>query len=373
MAVLGLTGLDDQSRWEERVTDSLGEDVLRQWRALPCGSITEAALSMIMASRDSALLLPPPDHLLRDCKRLALQLAGSAASGRGMPLLEVGSGAGLTAAVLSAALETKVVAIDQAADSATRATEIADLLGADVEAHEAPACDLPRTLRGRTFAAGYTRGVLRYLQPYRHVESRFGEIGGILDALPRAIASPEVAAILAALGAADLFALEVAPPCWVCLLDAASVDHGFAVDQSSLYAQPIDGYTLIRLNSSSAHASPMSILRSMVRVRCPEIGVVAQGLEAELMRRDLEPVEVLCAFEVFDPAVGLPQRLEMAIGSGFASLYTAYAGGDHFPGGQARLTLDEPAVLSRRLLNMVNDLEAQGQSVTAVTASMVDW
>jgi len=213
LASLGLVDSTiDGDEWMRRVAKLVGDDIADEWYNLDADDI-EHAYEFSYSSFEKAKHFSVgwrSGPLAAECAWMLPRLRDAITrSGHDEPfLVEIGAGPGAPAAVLSAALQVPVIAVDAHPLTAGLPEQFAQCTGGTVTSHVADITDLAAVLAGRRPAAVFGLGIYRYLQPHHHRGDSFSDWFEMKRILATHTVDPHVTSFIAALGDADLVLSE---------------------------------------------------------------------------------------------------------------------------------------------------------------------
>jgi hypothetical protein len=157
-------------------------------------------------------------------------------------LVEVGAGAGAAAAVLSAALQVPVIAIDAHPKTLGLAEQFASRTGGTVKSRVAEIVNLAGILSGKAPAAVFGMGIYRHLQPHEHGgEEYFSGWANMQQILATHQVGPHVDSFITALNGADLLLAEMMCTDYLAEMASGLFRHGYEMPKGGM--RRIDGAT----------------------------------------------------------------------------------------------------------------------------------
>ncbi len=246
-------------------------------------------------------------------------------------LVEIGAGPGAAGAVLSAALNVPVIAVDPHPLTEGMAEQLAAMTRGVVTSHVAGAEDLPAVLGGRTPAAVFGMGVFRYFQPHLHGEEVFSYTNSISRYLRDANPSQVSRDFFDSIAPADLllseqcctdYVGEVAAGAFACGYQAVSggiAELKVAVPGEELLA------TAMHFALDHPHPSTGSLLAEMFSpLPGPRSGFVTTSRAAEPLRLSLQDAETIRASEtIWADGSGTLRREAFRIGTLFGFYFAS--------------------------------------------------
>jgi hypothetical protein len=223
-------------------------------------------------------------------------------------LVEIGTGAGAAAAVISAALKVPVVAIDSHPKTLGLAEQFASRTGGTVESRVADIADLVHVLEGAVPAAVFGMTVYRYLQPHEHTRDSFSDWQDMQEILTTYQVGSRVESFIKALGGADLVVAEVMCTDYLAEMAAGLFKFGYEIPQGGI--KRIEGATpngptrAFGIHFSTADLpkrNPNLLIEMFSPLPRPYAGYVSDSdndPEAEALRLSLEPTDFINAAEV---------------------------------------------------------------------------
>lgn len=297
--------------WGEQVSKYVGKDAVTEWYDV-YATDHEQVYDFSYSSFERATHFSVGWRswpLTAECEWMLPRLRDALTrSGQDSPfLVEVGAGAGAAAAIISAALQVPVIAIDSHPRTLGLAEQFASRAGGQVESRISELADMDDVLNGTRPAAVFGMGIYRHLQPHKHNRSRFSDWAAMQDILANHSTDPQVDRFINALQGADLLA-EQSCPDYLAEVAAGLFTYGYDIPASGIAR--IDGSTPEGPTTAfGMHFSTANLVRRnpnllvemfspLPRVETysePESG---KGVEAEALRLSLEPTELIEASEI---------------------------------------------------------------------------
>ena len=330
---LRIPGSKDQARWIQRVELELDRDFATKWDDLRASSQSPEFYEMSHRDVQTSMLLSAGlrSDLAKQELLWLLPLLRRDAARQVHPLLvEVGCGSGVTSAIVSLALNTKVVAVDVSAAAVAVTSQVGSRLGADVEAHVGRAEDLATILGGRKADAVFLFSTLRYVQPHKH-GGAFSSPRYFEERMASTTPAPAFAAMVDAIDAnGSLYYSDVACTDRIAEIEGclASVGRHVALTDH----REITGHVTWREEKHVVFASPAgasapsgeSLFKAIAGSLPPKWdGSSLEGLAAERMRRSLDGLAFLAGHELEYLDGSGVTREELSQGSGYTLLYRA--------------------------------------------------
>ncbi len=169
----------DEAVWMSCVTEQVGDDIADEWGNLEV-DVVESEYEFTYGSFEKARNFSVgfrSGPLAAECGWMLPRLRDAIArSGHPEPfLVEIGAGPGAAAAVLSAALQVPVIAVDAHPLTSGLPEQFAKCTGGNVTSRIGDIADLADVLDGRSPAAVFGMGIYRYLQPHQHLGDSFSD------------------------------------------------------------------------------------------------------------------------------------------------------------------------------------------------------
>ena len=312
---LGLVDSElDEIEWMRRVTERVGDDVGDEWYGLAIGaSDFEREYEFTYSSFEKAQHFAVgfrSGPLAAECAWMLPRLRDAIArSGHPEPfLVEIGAGPGAAAAVLSAALQVPVVAVDAHPLTSGLPEQFAQRTGGNVTSRVADIADLAEVMDGRSPAAVFGMGIYRHLQSHQHRTDSFSYRFDIERILATHEVGPRVESFIAALGEADLVLSEVMCPDYLAEMASGLSKFGFQIPEGGIKritgATPIGPTVVFGIHFSKADLPKgnQNLLREMCsplpRPFADFISDPDNDAAAEALRLSLEPTEFIEAAEM---------------------------------------------------------------------------
>jgi hypothetical protein len=382
-ARLGIPSSRNFNQFAGRALEAIDKPTVERWdelRAETGGTLTPEFFDLIYRDMQTAMILSAGarSDLLRQELAWALPLLHRDLKGVDAPLIvEVGSGHGVPAAVISRALGCTVIAIDRTPSAQPIATDVAARLGASVEAHVGGPEDLAKILAGRTPSAVVLFGTMPDVQPHDHVSPGFSWLARMRAAMAGAVPTLEFRELAEACRGAGMYFSE--PPCPDRTAEIAGcgavVGLSFATDRFELLdgrylgvEEPTGVFSLMPdREAPSAEQVFDSVMGRPVEVRP---GTQLDGIEAELSRRSMkvERVLLLRRFTTADGSV--ETRTEVSATQSAIVEYVATSEGAWRL--QARRLRDESVVLAA-YESVVAQQRAEGATVADLAEGAEAW
>jgi hypothetical protein len=224
-------------------------------------------------------------------------------------LVEVGAGAGATAAILSAALQVPVIAVDAHPKALGLAEQFAGRTGGAVESRVAEIADLAGVLGGRVPAAVFGMGIYRHLQPHEHGEEEsFSDWANTQQILATHQVDSHVDSFITALNGADLLLAEMMCTDYLAEMASGLFHHDYEIPRGGMRridgATPEGPTTAFGMHFSTADLfdrDPNLLIEMFSPLPRPQGRFESDpdnGLAAEALRLSLEPTEFIEAAEL---------------------------------------------------------------------------
>lgn len=304
----------DQIEWMRRVTERVGDDIAEEWYGLAIGAGDfEREYEFTYSSFERAQHFAVgfrSGPLAAECAWMLPRLRDAIdRSGHPEPfLVEVGAGHGAAAAVLSAALQVPVVAVDAHPLTSGLPEQFAQRTGGNVTSRVADITDLEEVLDGRSPAAVFGMGIYRHLQPHQHRAGSFSYGFEIEQILTNHEVDPHVQSFIAALGDADLVLSEAMCPDYLAEMASGLSKFGFQIPQGGIKritgATPIGPTVVFGIHFSKAELpkrNPNLLIEMCSPLPRPYADFVSDPYNdpaAEALRLSLEPTELIEASEI---------------------------------------------------------------------------
>ena len=298
--------------WAEQVSTYLDRDLVDAYLNRPNRDI-EAAYDFTYSSFERAMHFsvgwrswPLRTELEWMLPRLRQAIDNHTTAGEQPFLVELGSGPGAAAAILSAALKVPVVAIDVRPETADLARQFAQRTGGNVEPHVATAAALPEVLAGREPAAVVAMSTFRYLMPHKHRGGYFSDWAHMEEILASAKVPADIACILDAVEGADVLLSEVGCSDFAAEVAAVMLTRGYHIPAGGITRTPTSlpnettSTLLMAFTRSNTPAAEANLLVEMYSpTPVARVGLNIEDDEAaEAMRWSLEPTELIGASEI---------------------------------------------------------------------------
>lgn len=329
----------DLMAWMDGVATYLGEDEVEAWGSRGTSSVDEeydfTYTSFERAMHFSVGWRSWPLRIECEWMLPRLRAAITRSSGEQPPfLVEIGSGPGATAAILSAALRVPIVAIDAHPLTSGLAQHFAQRTGGNVETHVGDALNLADILEGRTPAAVFGMSTWRYLMPHHHSGSYFSTWQGMRKTLRDFEAPSPVVQMIKAMKGADILLAEITCSDYVAEVAAAVGAHGYGVPTGGLKrieaALPngVSSTVLMHFTTSTPVPDTPNLLVEMYRpLMEPRPALEIEDDEvAEALRWNLEPTEFISSSEVTYTNGSPSRRVELFRYGSLLGYYVAECG-----------------------------------------------
>lgn len=302
----------DLDAWADQVSTHLDRDVVDAYLNRSNEGI-EAAYDFTYSSFERAMHFsvgwrswPLRTELEWMLPRLRQAIDNHTAAGEQPFLVELGSGPGAAAAILSAALKVPVVAVDARPETADLARQFAQRTGGSVEPHVATAAALPEVLGGRKPAAVVAMSTFRYLMPHKHRGGYFSDWAHMKEILAKAMVPADIGRILDAVDGADVLLSEVGCSDFAAEVAAVMLAHGYEIPAGGITRIPTSlpnettSTVLMAFSGSDTQAAESNLLVAMYSpLPVARVGLSIEDDEAaEAMRWSLEPTELIGASEI---------------------------------------------------------------------------
>jgi len=325
---LGLVDSElDQIEWMRRVTERVGVDIADEWYGLAIGAGDfEREYEFTYSSFEKAQHFAVgfrSGPLAAECAWMLPRLQDAIdRSGHPEPfLVEIGAGAGAAAAVLSAALQVPVVAMDAHPLTSGLPEQFAQRTGGDVTSRVADIADLAAVLEGRSPAAVFGMGIYRHLQSHLHRADSFSYGFEIEKILATHEVGPHVQSFIAALGEADLVLSEAMCPDYLAEMASGLSKFGFQIPEGGIKritgATPIGPAVVFGIHFSKAdlpRRNPNLLIEMCSPLPRPYADFVADtdnDPAAEALRLSLQPTEFIESTEIDYTGGTVRHRLEV--------------------------------------------------------------
>lgn len=173
------SGLDEDD-WVKQVRQQVGDDTVDEWLEHNTNGHLDAAYDFTYSSFEKAKHFSAgwrSGPLADECEWMLPRLRDAITrSGHAEPfLVEIGSGAGVAAAIMSAALEVPVIAVDSHPKTLGLPEQFAQCTGGQVTSRVADIAHLADVLDGATPAAVFGLTVFRHFQTHQHRAESFSD------------------------------------------------------------------------------------------------------------------------------------------------------------------------------------------------------
>lgn len=252
-------------------------------------------------------------------------------------LLELGAGPGGAAALLSAALQVPVIAVDSHPSTLGLPEQFSALTGGQVRSVVADAADLADVLEGRIPAAVYAMGTFRYVLGHNHVEGHYSDSAHMRRLIDSYHVSDGIGRMIDAFQGADVLSSEVGCPDFTAELAAALASRGYWIAQDGI-ARALDMHTpnmvqettLTHFTTNPDNKSPKQdlLLAMSEPLPQPKAGLSIKDSEvAEALRLTLQPSELVLATEIVFADGSGTMRWELFLHQDMVGTYKSTTGG----------------------------------------------
>ena len=326
----------DFESWSDRVARLVGKHRVEEYDALPSGDY-ESSYNFTYQSFDHALHFSVgwrSDPLRLECEWMIPRLrdALSRSDSSDPFLVEVGAGPGAASALISAALNVPVIAIDAHPASEGLAEQFAERTGGVVESRVGDMKDLEHLLTGERPSAVFGLGIYKHFQPAQQVGRSFSFWADMRTAAATYQAENDVEAFVAALNGCDLLLSETASVVHIAEIAAGLAAHGYDIPRGGLAEieavtphGPSKAHTM-QFTTAQLPARDPNLLIEMYRplpTPRPSLEISGDDVRAEAMRLSLEPTEFVGATEwTYSDGSGV-HRHEVFLKDGVAGHYQA--------------------------------------------------
>jgi hypothetical protein len=327
----------DLMAWMDGVAAYLGEDEVELWGSRETSSVDEAYdftyTSFQRAMHFSVGWRSWPLRIECEWMLPRLRAAINRSSGDQPPfLVEIGSGPGAAAAILSAALKVPVVAIDAHPLSAGLARQFAQRTGGRVEAQVSDGLSLSDVLGERAPAAVFGMSTWRYLMPHHHSGSHFSTWQGMRKTLREFQPPSAVVEMIKAMKGADVLLAEITCSDYVAEVAAAFGAHGYGVSTGGM--KRIEALlpngpssTVLMHFTTTARKTPNLLTEMYHPLPEPRAGLEIEEDEvAEAVRWSVEPTELITSSEVTYADEAPSRRVELFRCGSLLGYYVAERG-----------------------------------------------
>ena len=338
---LGLvdSGLDKDD-WIDQVREQVGADTVAKWRKKRslAAEYNFTYSSFEKAKHFSAGWRSGP--LAAECEWMLHRLRDAITrSGQAEPfLVEIGAGAGAAAAVLSAALEVPVIAVDSHPKTLGMPEQFAQRTGGRVTSRVADIADLAGVLDGASPAAVFGLTVYRHFQPHQHGGNSFSYWFEMQRLLASHEVDPHVDSFIAAMGGADLVLSEVMCTDFLAEMAAGLFKFGYEIPQGGMKritgstpAEPTVVYGIHFTKTVAPKRNPNLLIEMCSPLPRPYADFASDpdnDPEAEALRLSLEPTEFIDAAQVdFQDGSGCMRHEVFGWGKHLIGQYVATTGG----------------------------------------------
>lgn len=302
-----------EAAWMSCVTERVGDDIADEWYAFTNEGDVEREYNFTYGTFEKAKHFSVgfrSGPLAAECAWMLPRLRDAIdRSGHPEPfLVEIGAGPGAAAAVLSAALQVPVIAVDAHPLTSGLPEQFARCTGGNVTARVADIADLASVLDGRIPAAVFGMGIYRYLQPHHHRGESFSDWFEMERILAIHEVDPHVASFIAALGDADLLLSEQMCPDYLAEVASGLFQFGFQIPHggikritSATPAGPTAAYGIHFSKADLPKRNPNLLIEMSSPLPRPHADFVSDpdnDPAAEALRLSLEPTELIEAAEI---------------------------------------------------------------------------
>ena len=302
-----------EAAWMSCVTERVGDDIADEWYAFTNEGDVEREYNFTYGSFEKAKHFSVgfrSGPLAAECAWMLPRLRDAIdRSGHPEPfLVEIGAGPGAAAAVLSAALQVPVIAVDAHPLTSGLPEQFARCTGGNVTSRVADIADLASVLDGRIPAAVFGMGIYRYLQPHHHRGESFSDWFEMERILAIHEVDPHVASFIAALGDADLVLSEQMCPDYLAEVASGLFQFGFQIPHggikritSATPAGPTAAYGIHFSKADLPKRNPNLLIEMCSPLPRPYADFVSDpdnDPAAEALRLSLEPTDFIEAAEI---------------------------------------------------------------------------
>ena len=321
----------------------MGDEMVSRWFELDAGDY-ESVYDFTYASFEQAVHFSVGWRswpLAAECEWMLPRLRDAVARSTHTDpfLVEIGAGAGAAAAILSAALQIPVIAVDSHPKTLGLAEQFAHRTGGMVESRAGEIAALTEVLGGKLPAAVFGMGIYRHLQPHEHGEEEtFSDWANMQHILATYQVGPHVDSFIEALNGADLLLAEMMCTDYLAEMASGLFRHGYDIPKGGMRridgATPEGPTTAFGIHFSTANLpdrDPNLLIEMFSPLPRPHSHFESEpddGRPAEALRLSLEPTEFIEAAE-FDYTDGSGRlRYEVfALGEHLIGRYTATSRG----------------------------------------------
>jgi len=302
----------DEATWTGRVREQVGDEIADEWCELEA-EVVGSEYDFTYGSFERAKHFSVgwrSGPLVAECAWMLPRLRDAIArSGHPEPfLVEIGAGAGAAAAVLSAALEVPVVAVDAHVLTSGLPEQFAQRTGGSVTSHIADIADLADVLDGSCPAVVFGMGIYRYLQPHQHRGDSFSDWFEMQRILATHEVGPHVDSFIAALNGADLMLSEIMCTDYLAEMASGLFKFGYEIPQggikrikSSTPIEPTVAFGIHFTKADLPKRNPNLLIEMCSPLPRPYADFASDpnnDPQAEALRISLEPTEFIEAAEI---------------------------------------------------------------------------
>lgn len=334
----------DVVEWGRQVSNFVGDEMVSTFYDLDADGDHNRVYDLTYDSFDNALHFSVGWRswpLAAECEWMLPRLRDAIArSNHPEPfLVEIGAGAGAAAAILSAALQVPVIAVDSHPKTLGLAEEFASRTGGAVVSRVAEIVDLSDVFDGKAPAAVFGLGVYRHLQPHEHGgDEHFSDWAIMQQILATHRVGPHVDSFIRALNGADLLLAEMMCPDYLAEMASGLFRHGYEIPQGGIRriegATPEGPTTAFGLHFSIAdlpQRDPNLLIEMFSPLARPHSRFESDPGDdpaAEALRLSLEPTEFIEATELdYTDGSGRLRCEVFAWGENLIGRYTATSRG----------------------------------------------
>ena len=297
-----------EAAWEKKVRERLGDSIVDEWSVLTGQEYDFTYDSFEAARHFSVSWRSRP--LAAECEWMMPRLRDAIARcGHDEPfLLEIGAGPGAAAAILSAALDVRVVTVDSHPKSLGLPEQFAELTDGRVESRIGDLADLAAVLDGAKPAAVFGLGIYRHIQAHVHSAKSFSDWWPMQKILDQYTVGPDVKAFIDALGGADLIVSEIMCADYLAEMCAGLSQSGYRIPRGGIRriegATPSGPTVAFGVHFSTAdlpERDPNLLIEMCSPLPRPHLDFSTPEDDpygAEALRLSLEPTEFIDAAEV---------------------------------------------------------------------------
>lgn len=302
-----------EAAWMSCVAERVGDDIADEWYAFTNEGDVEREYNFTYGSFEKAKHFSVgfrSGPLAAECAWMLPRLRDAIdRSGHPEPfLVEIGAGPGAAAAVLSAALQVPVIAVDAHPLTSGLPEQFARCTGGNVTSRVADIADLANVLDGRIPAAVFGMGIYRYLQPHHHRGESFSDWFEMERILATHEVDPNVVSFIAALGEADLVLSEQMCPDYLAEMASGLSEFGYRIPEggikritSATPAGPTAAFGIHFTKADLPKRNPNLLIEMCSPLPRPYADFASDpdnDPSAEALRLSLEPTEFIEAAEI---------------------------------------------------------------------------